>query len=61
MITINIVFATLMATFGWFTAAVSLNYIAGLFVITLVAMLILDAIKVRYYRITGILGTEQKL
>ena len=61
MITINIVLATLMATFGWFTAAVSLNYIAGLFVITLVAMLILDAIKVRHYRITGILGTEQKL
>jgi len=59
MIAVNIVLATLMAAFGWFMAAVSLRQIAVLFVVTLLAMLILDGLKVRYYKVTGILGTER--
>lgn len=59
MVAINIVLATLMAAFGWVMTAVSLQQIALLFAITLVAMLILDSLKVWYYRTTGILGTER--
>jgi H+-transporting ATPase len=59
MVTINIVLATLMAAFGWAMAAVSLQSIATLLIITLVAMLILDGLKVWYYKVTGILGTER--
>lgn len=59
MVAINIVLATLMAAFGWVMTAVSLQQIAVLFAITLVAMLILDSLKVWYYRTTGILGTER--
>ena len=59
MVTINIVVATLMAAFGWGMSAVSPQYIIGLLIITIFAMLILDGLKVWYYRVTGILGTEQ--
>jgi H+-transporting ATPase len=59
MIGINIVLAILMATFGWVMAAVAWHDIVVLFVITLVAMLILDGLKIWYYRVTGILGTER--
>ncbi|MHC6180102.1 HAD-IC family P-type ATPase [Clostridium sp. JNZ X4-2] len=59
MVGINIVFATLMAVFGWVTASVSFLSIMMLFIITLFAMLILDALKIWYYRVTGILGTER--
>lgn len=59
MVAINIIFATLMALFGWVMAAVSLKSIAILLIITLLAMLILDGLKVWYYRVTGILGTER--
>jgi H+-transporting ATPase len=58
MIAINIVLAILMAIFGLVMASVSLQYIVVLFIITLFAMLILDSLKVWYYRVTGILGTE---
>ena len=59
MVTINIVLATLMAAYGWAMAAVSLQSIATLLIITLLAMLILDGLKVWYYKVTGILGTER--
>ncbi|KPL77263.1 divalent cation transporter [Ornatilinea apprima] len=59
MIAVNIVVATLMAAFGWVMAAVSLQSILILLVITLFAMLILDGLKVQYYRVTGILGLEK--
>jgi len=59
MIALNVLLATSMAAFGWVMAAVSLRSILTLLAITLVAMLILDNLKMRYYRITGILGTER--
>jgi H+-transporting ATPase len=59
MIAINIIVATLMAAFGWVMTAVSLRSIGLLLSITLLAMLILDSLKVQYYRVTGILGTER--
>ncbi len=59
MIIINIVLAILMAAFGLVMSPVSLQYIVVLFVITLLAMLILDGLKIWYYRVTGILGTER--
>jgi H+-transporting ATPase len=59
MVAINFVLATLMAAFGWVMAAVSLQSIAMLLIITIIAMLILDGLKVWYYRATGILGTER--
>jgi H+-transporting ATPase len=59
MVTVNIVLATLMAAFGWMTAAVSFQSIIVLLLITFLAMLILDSLKRLYYRVTGILGTER--
>ncbi|MCR4422582.1 MAG: HAD-IC family P-type ATPase [Exilispira sp.] len=59
MVVINFVLATLMAIFGWAMAAVSLQSIAILLIITLIGMLILDGLKAWYYRMTGILGTER--
>jgi H+-transporting ATPase len=59
MVAINIVLATLMAAFGWVMTAVSIQSIAILLTITIVAMLVLDRLKVWYYRATGILGTER--
>jgi H+-transporting ATPase len=59
MIVINIIVATLMAAFGWVMATVSFQSIIMLLIITLIAMLILDGLKVWYYRVTGILGTER--
>jgi len=59
MVAINIVLATLMAAFGWVMASVSYQFILILFIITLLAMLILDTLKAWYYRVTGILGTER--
>jgi H+-transporting ATPase len=59
MVAINIVTATLVATFGWAMTAVSLQYIIVLIIITILVMLILDGLKVWYYRVTGILGTER--
>lgn len=59
MVVINIIVATLMAAFGLVMTAISFQLIITLFIITLIAMLILDALKVRYYRVTGILGTER--
>ena len=59
MVAINIVAATLMAAFGWVMAAVSFQFIIILLITTLLAMLILDGLKVWYYRVTGILGTER--
>jgi H+-transporting ATPase len=59
MVALNIVVATLMAALGWATATVALKSIAILLIITFLAMLILDDLKVWYYRVTGILGTEQ--
>jgi len=59
MVAINIVVATLMAAFGWVMSVVSFQYIIELLIITILVMLILDGLKVWYYRVTGILGTEQ--
>jgi H+-transporting ATPase len=59
MVAVNIILAAMMASFGWVMAAVSFQSIVILFIITLLAMLVLDSIKIRYYRRTGILGTEQ--
>jgi len=59
MVAINIVVATLMAAFGWAMTAVSLQSIIILLIITILAMLILGGLKVWYYRVTGILGTER--
>jgi len=59
MIAINLIIATLMAAFGWVTAAVSLQSILILMIITVLAMMILDGLKMWYYRVTGILGTER--
>ncbi len=60
MIAINFVVATLMAVFGWMMTATSFASIGVLLAITLVAMLILDGLKMWYYRATGILGTERR-
>jgi len=59
MVAANIILAVLMATFGWVMTPVSLQSIVVLFVITIIAVLILDGLKVWYYRVTGILGTER--
>jgi H+-transporting ATPase len=59
MVLINMVVATLMAAFGWVMASVPIQSIITLLIITLLAMLILDGLKIRYYRVTGILGTER--
>lgn len=59
MVAIDIVIATLMAGFGWMMISVSPLSILILFVITFLAMLILDGLKMWYYRVTGILGTER--
>lgn len=59
MVAINIVVATLMAAFGWVMAAVSFQSILYLLIITLLAMMILDSLKMWYYRASGILGTER--
>jgi len=39
--------------------SVPFQFILILLIITLIAMLILDGLKTRYYRVTGILGTER--
>jgi len=59
MVAINIVIATLMAAFGLVMTAVPFQFIITLLIITLLAMLILDSLKMRYYKVTGILGTER--
>ncbi len=59
MITINIVLAILMAYFGFLMAAVSPFQIVELLIITIIAMLILNALKSWYYKAKGILGTER--
>jgi len=59
MVAINFIVATLMAAFGWVMDAVLWQSILILFVITVVAMLILDGLKMWYYKVTGILGTER--
>ena len=59
MVAINFILATLMAVFGWVMDAVSWQSILILFAITVVAMLVLDGLKVWYYKMTGILGTER--
>lgn len=60
MVAANIVLATLMAAFGWVMAAVPIQSIIILLAITLAAMLVLDSLKIWYYRATGILGTERQ-
>ncbi len=57
MLAINIILAVIMAAFGLVMTPVSLKHIAALFGVTLLAMLVLDRIKIWYYRATGILGT----
>ncbi|MCL4530982.1 MAG: HAD-IC family P-type ATPase [Chloroflexi bacterium] len=59
MVAINIVLAILMAIFGLVMASVSLQHIVVLAIITVLAMLILDSLKIWYYKVTGILGTER--
>jgi H+-transporting ATPase len=59
MVAINVILAALMAAFGWVMAAVSFQSIIILLIITLLAMFILDGLKMGYYRVTGILGTER--
>jgi len=56
----NLILATLMAVFGWVMSPVSIQTIVILIVITLLGMLLLDSLKVWYYRVTGILGTERR-
>ncbi len=50
MVSINVLLATFMAVFGWVMAPVPLLSVLILFCITLLAMLILDRLKMRYYR-----------
>ena len=59
MVAVNLILATLMAAFGWVMAPVSWRSILLLFAVTVAAMLILDGLKMRYYKATGILGTER--
>lgn len=59
MVVINMAVATLMAFFGFVTAPVPFQLIITLLIITLLAMLILDQLKIRFYKVTGILGTER--
>jgi H+-transporting ATPase len=59
MIAANVIVATLMAILGLVMTPVPVQSIVLLFSITLVAMLILDRLKMWYYRVTGILGTER--
>lgn len=60
MVVINIVVATIMAVFGLVMTAVSFKLVVTLLLITILAMLLFDSLKVRYYRVTGILGTERR-
>lgn len=57
----NIILATIMATFGIFMSPVSLKSIILLFVITIFSMLLLDYLKIKYYKSTKILGSERHL
>lgn len=59
MVAINVILATLMAAFGWVMAAVPLQTIVMLLIITFIATLVLDRLKMWYYKTTGILGTER--
>jgi H+-transporting ATPase len=59
MVAINIVVATLMASLGLVMTAVPFQFIITLLIITLLVVMILDSLKMRYYRVTGILGTER--
>ena len=60
VIAINIVLATLMAASGWFMASVPMTSIALLFIIILLAMMILDRLKIWYYGRTGFLLVEKR-
>lgn len=59
MVAVNLILAALMAAFGWVMAAVPWRSILILFAVTVAAMLVLDGLKMRYYKATGILGTER--
>lgn len=59
MVALNFILATLMAVFGLATAPVSWQSVLSLFAVTAAAMLILDGLKTRYYKATGIWGTER--
>jgi len=61
MVTANIILATLMAAMGWVMTAVPVQSILILAIITVLAMLVLDSLKMWYYNVTGILGTEKVL
>jgi len=60
VIAINIVLATLMAASGWFMASAPMTSIALLFIIILLAMMILDRLKIWYYGRTGFLLAEKR-
>jgi len=59
MILINILAAILMAIFGVAMTPVPFQLIIPLMIVTLITMLVLDRLKMRFYRVTGILGTER--
>lgn len=61
MIAVNVVVAMLLAAFGLMMAPVPWPFLLAVVAVTLAAMLVLDGLKVRYYRATGILGTERHL
>jgi len=60
MVLFNLVMSTLMASFGWLMAPVSIKPILIILTVTLLSMFALDKIKSNYYQRTGILGTEQQ-
>lgn len=59
MLVINVVLATLMAVLGWVMTAVPFQQIVVLWIVTVLAMLLLDGVKIGYYRATGILGGKK--
>jgi H+-transporting ATPase len=58
MITSNIIVASTMALSGWLMTAVSFQAMMILIVITITAMLILDRVKIWYYRNEGFLKSS---
>jgi len=57
MVVANIIISTLMALAGWLMSPVDFQSVLIVFVITTLVLFVLDNIKIKYYKLTGILGT----
>ncbi|ANK60494.1 HAD-IC family P-type ATPase [Loigolactobacillus backii] len=60
VVLLDIILATIMAITGFVTPQVSWLWVLTVVIIVIVATLILDWVKMQYYKKTGILGTERQ-